>query len=117
MSTNVLVERYLECKGGYVGEVRGFTIEMILLLLGAYFMAFNRARFILGMWLFIIVSLPALGQTGAGETGAVSRPWMLGISVQADDLDTDSRYATFNWHVTEKTWIYFSGGTSCLILM
>lgn len=64
------------------------------------------------MWLFIIVSVPALGQTGAGETGAVSRPWMLGISVQADDLDTDSRYATFNWHVTEKTWIYFSGGAS-----
>ena len=82
------------------------------MLLGAYFMAFNRACFILGAWLFIIVSGPASGQTGAGETGAVSRPWMFGLSVQADDLDMDSRYATFNWHVTEETWIYFSGGTS-----
>lgn len=60
----------------------------------------------------MMAGVPALAQTDVQQNEPASRPWMLGISAQLDDLDTDSLYATFNWAVTEKTWIYFSGGTS-----
>ena len=74
--------------------------------------AFDAARLVAGSWLLVMVATSALGQVGADEGDPASRPWMLGVSAQLDDLDTDSLYATFNWAVTDKTWIYFSGGTS-----
>ena len=73
--------------------------------------SFNTARLTVVGWL-MLGGAPALAQTGAEEGVSVSRPWMLGVSGQLDDLDTNSLYATFNWGVTENTWIYFSGGTS-----
>lgn len=75
--------------------------------------SFNTVRFLFGSWLLVAGGISAaLAQTGAEANERQSRPWMLGVSAQIDDLDTDSLYATFNWGVTEKTWIYFSGGTS-----
>jgi hypothetical protein len=38
--------------------------------------------------------------------------WMLGIGAQADDQSTDGLLATFNWGVTESTWLTFSAGRS-----
>jgi hypothetical protein len=36
--------------------------------------------------------------------------WMLGVAGQADDESNDSLFATFNWGVTEGTWLSFSAG-------
>ncbi len=74
--------------------------------------SFNSVHLVFGAWLFALAGFPALAQTDAEDNSPVSRPWMLGVSAQLDDLNTDSLYATFNWGVTEKTWIYFSGGQS-----
>ena len=74
--------------------------------------SFNKARIAVGSCCLMMAGVSALAQTGVEESEPVSRPWMLGIAAQLDDLDTDSLYATFNWGVTEKTWIYVSGGTS-----
>jgi hypothetical protein len=36
--------------------------------------------------------------------------WMLGVAGQVDDESNDSLFATFNWGVTEDTWLSFSAG-------
>ena len=65
--------------------------------------SFNTVRFLFGSWLLVVGGISAaLAQTGAEANERQSRPWMLGVSAQIDDLDTDSLYATFNWGVTEK---------------
>jgi hypothetical protein len=52
-----------------------------------------------------------LAQEAATEAEA-SRPWMLGFAAQTDDLGGDSLHGSFNWAVTEDTWLSVSTGRS-----
>jgi len=74
--------------------------------------SFNPATNLLATCAIFFCALSASAQTTSGESAAPARPWMLGVSAQVDDLNSDSLYATFNWGVTEKTWIYLSAGSS-----
>jgi hypothetical protein len=38
--------------------------------------------------------------------------WMFGVGAQVDDESNDSLLATFNWGVTDDTWLSFSAGRS-----
>ena len=40
------------------------------------------------------------------------RPWAIGLGAQADDESNDSMLASFNWGVSEETWLKFSAGRS-----
>ena len=40
------------------------------------------------------------------------QPWALGFSLQTDEYDSQSLFTTFNWGVTENTWLFASAGRS-----
>jgi len=54
-------------------------------------------------------SLVSAQNTEADET---IRPWALGLTLQTDEQQSDSLFATLNWGVTEDTWLFFAAGSS-----
>ncbi len=40
------------------------------------------------------------------------QPWALSFSLQTDEYDSKSLFTTFNWGVTEDTWLFVSAGRS-----
>ncbi len=52
----------------------------------------------------------ALAQEEA--SGDSFRPWAIGLTLQTDELDSQSFFTTFNWGVAEDTWLFFSAGNS-----
>jgi hypothetical protein len=66
-----------------------------------------------------LLSAPLLVPATAGAQPASreqSREWVFGVGGQLDDESNDGLLATFNWGVTEDTWLSFSAGRSSLDL-
>jgi len=72
--------------------------------------SFNLVRWTFGLCLAVGFGVPASAQeTGAEDT---LRPWAIGLTLQTDEEQSQSFYTTFNWGVTEETWLFFSAGRS-----
>ncbi len=57
----------------------------------------------------LLIGTAVLAQSSASEPGGA---WLLGVAGQVDTESNDSLLATFNWGVTEGTWLSFTAGRS-----
>jgi hypothetical protein len=61
--------------------------------------------------LVLVCAASAVGAQ-SDEGGGDRRPWAIGLGAQADDESNDSMLASFNWGVSEETWLKFAAGRS-----
>ncbi len=67
---------------------------------------------LLGFCFLVGIGSVALAQEEESEDGF--EPWAVGLTLQTDEQDSQSFFTTFNWGVTEDTWLFFSAGRSML---
>jgi hypothetical protein len=64
-------------------------------------------------WTFLVLVCAASAVCAQGDENAGDRrPWAIGVGAQVDDESNDSTLASFNWGVSERTWLEFAAGRS-----
>lgn len=75
---------------------------------------FRQRPLLTGFWICVGGITGAFAQDGtqiAAEEDEF-QPWALGFTLQTDEYDSQSLFTTFNWGVTENTWLFASLGRS-----
>lgn len=62
--------------------------------------------------LCIVLASASLAYAQDEETDNGFGLWVLGLTLQTDEQQSESIYTTLNWGVTDDTWLYFAAGRS-----
>ncbi len=75
---------------------------------------FRQRPSLVGLWFCAGFSSGALAQDGSqiASQDDEFQPWALGFTLQTDEYDSQSLFTSFNWGVTENTWLFVSAGRS-----